>query len=72
MDPVVCLQRCEEALAGNDPALGLDRLFDYYRWRVKGGFEPLQGDFRALKLENQILTTIEILRIQVNTLMSAI
>lgn len=62
MDPVACLQECEEALADTDPALGLDRLFDYYRWRIGGGFEPPQGDVRAGRLENQILVAIENLR----------
>jgi len=62
MDPLQALRDSAEALGVGDFDRALERLFAYYQWRVKGGFEPdniningKRGDDHAETLANQIL-----------------
>lgn len=59
MDPKACLQHCQEAIDRKDYGLATLQLFDYYRWRIGGGFAPHNGDNTAQLLEDMALTGIE-------------
>jgi hypothetical protein len=54
MDPEACLVGVEDELNETDVAVDLDdvlyRLCQYARWRSKGGYEPPDGDRRAVLL----------------------
>jgi hypothetical protein len=54
MDPEACLVRIEDELTSPDGAVDLDEvlylLCQYARWRSKGGYEPTDGDRRAVLL----------------------
>lgn len=59
MDPKATLRYCRDAIENQDYSLALNRLFGYYRWRIKGGAEPREGDFVASRRENDILVALE-------------
>jgi hypothetical protein len=47
MDPSACLNRLAHAIATDNHSESVAALNDYYRWRIKGGFQPPFGDSRA-------------------------
>lgn len=59
MDPAATLERLRKAVMNGDHAEAVAALNDYYRWRVKGGAEPPQGDMRADGLANQLADLLE-------------
>ena len=40
MDPDAALVQADQDISDGDLDSAADRLFDYYQWRVSGGFEP--------------------------------
>jgi hypothetical protein len=40
MDPEACLNRLRIALTDGDRSDAVSAINDYYRWRLRGGFEP--------------------------------
>ena len=59
MNPERTLNECSQAIAEHDYSTALARLIDYYRWRIRGGFEPVLGDARAARRADEILVIIE-------------
>lgn len=65
MDPQACLDRLAAAVMTSDFPEAVAALNDYYRWRLKGGFEPgfcgtrgLPGDEYADTLANALADKI--------------
>ena len=54
MDPVVCLDNATKHYNACDYNEALYALWDYFTWRLKGGFQPDGGDARALQLQRDI------------------
>lgn len=51
MDPLVCLNEAQELIGqSNCREECAHSLEAYFRWRLSGGFEPPQGDNRAMHL----------------------
>ncbi len=50
MDPKACLAQCELNLSNSENAEALRDLFNYFQWRLSGGFQPSgdKGDAWAL------------------------
>lgn len=44
MDPLACLERLQRSIADKDYSDAVAALNEYYQWRLKGGFQPLNGD----------------------------
>lgn len=40
MDPLACLRRIAAAIQSKDYCEAVAALNDYYRWRLRGGYEP--------------------------------
>jgi hypothetical protein len=59
MDPETCLQEAEIALNEGKFSQADFHLIDYRRWRMRGGFEPENGDERARHLSATLVTKIE-------------
>lgn len=54
MDPEATLRALREALNQCHYGEAVEALNDYYRWRVRGGFEPPDGDKRADDWANEL------------------
>jgi len=59
MDPEATLQLLASAIEARDIAGAVEALNNYYRWRVRGGFEPTNGDDRADTLANRLADVCE-------------
>lgn len=63
MDPLECLRRALRAQQNAEYMQSLEALFDYYNWRVRGGFEPAvdgeRGDVLAYNLACDVLDGME-------------
>ena len=55
MDPEACLDAAEEAMCSKSFDEAAKHLDNYFAWRNQGGFEPLSGDKRAVRLLKKIL-----------------
>lgn len=55
MDPQACLNEVRDLLrVSGDRGEAGQRLADYFRWRLNGGFEPRGGDLLALELVEKL------------------
>jgi hypothetical protein len=61
MDPTACLIACDQAITDGDLDVARDRVGDYYLWRRRGGFEPvdvagtaMRGDEYARQCQRRI------------------
>jgi len=52
MDPETCLAELQALIDKREWASAIEHLNNYYRWRLRGGFEPRDGDNRADTLAN--------------------
>lgn len=59
MDPQATLTRLGDAIAAQHWSDAVSALKDYWRWRVRGGFEPTGGDDRADMLANRLADALE-------------
>lgn len=66
MDPQACLDRLASAVADLSYGEAVSALNDYYRWRVRGGFEPqwvgtrgVAGDIVADELANKLANAVD-------------
>lgn len=55
MDPEAVLKRAADEFRHCQWGEVATALFEYYQWRVKGGFEPKDGDTRAESLSNRVI-----------------
>ncbi len=62
MDPEAALEEAAYALDHGEVLTAVERLFGYYQWRVKGGYQPKNGDREAEDLAAAILDAIEDLK----------
>ncbi len=53
MDPLACLNDARVCLEDGDYEECLYHLADYWLWRERGGFEPVQGDRLAVQYAKQ-------------------
>lgn len=54
MDPESTLQLLERSITDGQLCEAVQALNDYYRWRLRDGFEPRDGDARADRLANRL------------------
>ena len=54
MDPEACLQAAEKAIFDSDADEAHDHLTNYRQWRAAGGFQPEEGDSRAVTIATAI------------------
>lgn len=64
MDPQATLDSIYESIEDKDYASAVAGLGSYYRWRLKGGFEPrvqgeVPGDVRAENLTHLVADALE-------------
>jgi hypothetical protein len=59
MDPRAALNQAALSLAAREFSTAASALFDYYRWRLRGGFEPPGGDACAERLSHRLLDSME-------------
>ncbi len=50
MDPEASLENTQRSINRCDSAAAFETLIAYYQWRLRGGFQPLNGDQRAEQL----------------------
>lgn len=50
MDPMACLREAQQSLNPGERENCADRLEDYFRWRMAGGFQPIDGDETACRM----------------------
>ena len=59
MDPETALTSTLRAIKDNLPQIAAECLFAYYQWRLKHGYEPVDGDARAAILAPQVIDLIQ-------------
>ena len=59
MDPEATIQQLTDALRSEDYAKAVTLVAAYYQWRLRGGFEPENGDSRIETIVNQLAETLE-------------
>ena len=57
MDPKATLDFVEQCLTDNELTVSIGALFDYFNWRLHGGFD-FRDDAKAMALEAKILLAI--------------
>ncbi len=50
MDPQACINKIENDIRNAEIGEAIQSVGDYYQWRLKGGFEPRNGDARVAQL----------------------
>jgi hypothetical protein len=59
MDPQATINQLRYAVHERQYSRAVELLTAYYEWRIKGGFEPLNGDQRVAVLSNQLQDALE-------------
>jgi hypothetical protein len=59
MDPEATLQTLSHAVKARKYGEAVTALNNYYRWRILGGFQPMNGDTRADGLANELADALE-------------
>lgn len=50
MDPEICLREADALIVSEEYQEASEKLESYFAWRLKKGFQPTDGDSRALML----------------------